>query len=240
MSSQFLIKQLGTNMRYPLLILSLFLIASCSDTRLDNYQNTRFKHSETGKPYDQNSSFGEIKVFEDTWVGKSGSNDLENLLAFINQKTKENKLRKFILIDISYGEKASAQNFAKILNQSLVNQSANRFEIKLQPGPASALANSLSVKIRSVEIQPKDCSPDKEVLNRTVGGYYEAKFGCAYANNIAAMLDNPQDAIMPRGSEPANAQRVIRILRAYLDGAATGAAIPANEAGEASEVSSSN
>jgi len=117
-------------MRYLPLILSVFLVASCSDTRLDNYQNTRFKHSDTGKPYDQNSSFGEIKVFEDNWVGNNGSSDLENLLVFINQKTKENKLRKFILIDISYREKSSAENFAELLNQSLMTQSANRFEKK--------------------------------------------------------------------------------------------------------------
>lgn len=49
------------------------------------------------------------------------------------------------------------------------------------------------------------------------------RFGCAHRNNLAAMIEAPNDLIEPRASTPPNAARRIQVLGEYVSGGATAA-----------------
>ena len=44
------------------------------------------------------------------------------------------------------------------------------------------------------------------------------RFGCAYQHNVAAMLENPRDAVSARPSTPASADRRRHVLEKYVTG----------------------
>ncbi len=222
--------------QYLPLVLSTFVLVSCTDSRPKHSEQRVFQQTNLAQSYDQNSSFGELEVSEIIWTGSADQNAKRALLDLIEKQINEDKSKKFIILDIGYKQKENAETLAKDLSKSLQSQDRFKFDISIEENATPSLREHLSVKVTSVHIKPRDCSPEKVPLGKSIGGYFEAKFGCTYANNISAMLDNPRDATVPRGSEPVNAQRVIRILRSYIEGTATGTAISESEVGEASKI----
>lgn len=61
-------------------------------------------------------------------------------------------------------------------------------------------------------------------------------FGCAYQNNLAAMLVDPHDLIAPRGMDPADPMRRSTVLESYRAGDVTGAERAEEESGQVSEI----
>ena len=59
--------------------------------------------------------------------------------------------------------------------------------------------------------------PNLDQRNRT-----PLNFGCAYQQNIAAMLENPTDIVAPRPVTPGSADRRRKVLSAYVAGEKTG------------------
>ncbi|MCJ8323698.1 MAG: CpaD family pilus assembly protein [Rhizobiales bacterium] len=76
--------------------------------------------------------------------------------------------------------------------------------------------------------------------NQNLGTNYLNKnyqtFGCAYQNNLAAMISNPKDLISPSALSAASAERRQIIWSKYIAGVATGAAKSSDESATISEV----
>lgn len=219
-------------------LMAVLLAMSCTGdvTKVKNNASTNTPSASLA--FDANSSFGDIEIFEERLVFQSTVSEAERLSLMVKKQIRKIPSKQFFLIDIEAKRKEDASKFGKMV-QSILNQQRVNFEIKIGAGSDKPKSQTISVLLRSAWIKPKDCSHNVSPILERVGSYHEAKFGCSYANNIAAMLDNPRDAIAPRKAEALSTIRTMQILRAYVEGKATGAALPESEAGEASAVSSS-
>ena len=66
-----------------------------------------------------------------------------------------------------------------------------------------------------------ECPHYKGDPNLDARNWTPLSFGCAYQNNVAAMLENPNDAAAPRPATPASADRRRKVLSAYVAGEKT-------------------
>lgn len=70
--------------------------------------------------------------------------------------------------------------------------------------------------------KPTQCPHFKGDPNFDARNWTPLNFGCAYQNNVAIMLENPQDAVAPRPTTPPSADRRRHVLSAYVAGEKTG------------------
>ncbi|RAI43226.1 pilus assembly protein CpaD [Rhodoplanes roseus] len=80
------------------------------------------------------------------------------------------------------------------------------------------------------DIGPSYANPDY-MTNRP---YFN--LGCATQRNLAAMVDDPQDLVQPRGETPAMTSRRTVVLDKYRKGEATGGIYPKEDKGKISDV----
>jgi len=212
-------------MKKILMIGAVFALVGCADNR-----NT----------FDRYSELGALSVEEKEFSFLEEPEDIQGLVNFIKEITSENKRKKYILFDVESRTLSSAKSTVEKLEEQLSGVPHVHFDVRYRLVPVDKVSAQNVIKIKSLFIKPRDCAPPSKSLLGRNGGYNSVVFGCAYANNIGAMIDNPRDVIAPRGNETINPQRTMRMLRAYIDGEATGSALPENEAGEASEVTSSD
>ena len=238
MPRQFAIKLLVIDMKKIAILMSFVFATSCTSATKppENPSSTVAKTSSS--PIDANSAFGEIEIKEESLIVERNEFDAEKLLSVIQKHTKYTGYKKFFLIDLQAGAQSNADEFASIVNNALKKTKLN-YEIQVKPGNEQKIQESVLVRLRSIHIKPRDCSPKKPGPREILGSYYEEKFGCSYANNIAAMIHNPRDTLAPHGSAFLDTPRAMKVLRNYIDGQRTGALRPEGEAGEVSEVSPS-
>ena len=70
--------------------------------------------------------------------------------------------------------------------------------------------------------KPTQCPQHKGDPNLDTRNWTPLGFGCAYQNNVAVMLENPQDAVAPRPTTPPSADRRRHVLSSYAAGEKTG------------------
>jgi type IV pilus biogenesis protein CpaD/CtpE len=220
--------------RIAFIIVALALAACAGDIRRVD-PKVSMQMDTTNAAFDTNSSLGDIVISDEIKISLDSQDNVNQLGNVIKKRQSETSLKQFFFIDLVTSENSSSSDFIRLITASLRPISAN-YEINVVQPTEPLPDGKAFLKLRSIKIKPRDCSPNSSPPLETVGGYYEAKFGCAFANNIGAMLDSPRDALKPRTTGVVDAQRTMRILRAYIDGTATSAAIPTNEAGEASAV----
>ena len=220
--------------RIAFIIVALALAACAGDIRRVD-PKVSMQMDTTNAAFDTNSSLGEIVISDEIKISLDSQDSVNQLGNVIKKRQSETSLKQFFFIDLVTSENSSSSDFIRLITASLRPMSAN-YEINVVQPTEPLPDGKAFLKLRSIKIKPRDCSPNSSPPLETVGGYYEAKFGCAFANNIGAMLDSPRDALKPRTTGVVDAQRTMKILRAYIDGTATSAAIPTNEAGEASAV----
>jgi len=220
--------------RIAFIIVALALAACAGDIRRVD-PKVSMQMDTTNAAFDTNSSLGEIVISDEIKISLDSQDNVNQLGNVIKKRQSETSLKQFFFIDLVTSENSSSSDFIRLITASLRPISAN-YEINVVQPTEPLPDGKAFLKLRSIKIKPRDCSPNSSPPLETVGGYYEAKFGCAFANNIGAMLDSPRDALKPRTTGVVDAQRTMKILRAYIDGTATSAAIPTNEAGEASAV----
>jgi type IV pilus biogenesis protein CpaD/CtpE len=220
--------------RIAFIIVALALAACAGDIRRVD-PKVSMQMDTTNAAFDTNSSLGEIVISDEIKISLDSQDSVNQLGNVIKKRQSETSLKQFFFIDLVTSKNSSSSDFIRLITASLRPMSAN-YEINVVQPTEPLPDGKAFLKLRSIKIKPRDCSPNSSPPLETVGGYYEAKFGCAFANNIGAMLDSPRDALKPRTTGVVDAQRTMKILRAYIDGTATSAAIPTNEAGEASAV----
>jgi len=220
--------------RIAFIIVTLALAACAGDIRRVD-PKVSMQMDTTNAAFDTNSSLGEIVISDEIKISLDSQDNVNQLGNVIKKRQSETSLKQFFFIDLVTSKNSSSSDFIRLITASLRPMSAN-YEINVVQPTEPLPDGKAFLKLRSIKIKPRDCSPNSSPPLETVGGYYEAKFGCAFANNIGAMLDSPRDALKPRTTGVVDAQRTMKILRAYIDGTATSAAIPTNEAGEASAV----
>jgi pilus biogenesis lipoprotein CpaD len=239
MQRQFEIKLLGIDMTRLAILIAVVFVSSCTSTVNTPSNSSVIFPKSKAAPVDQNSAFGEIEIDEESFIVEQDNFNANKLVSIITKQTRNKNSKQFFLIDLLSKEQATANEFARVANDALKATNLN-FQIKVKSGDELNNQETVLVKLRSISIKPRDCAPTNPGPRQVLGGYYEAKFGCSYSNNIAAMIDNPRDTIAPRGHTFLDTPRAMKVLRSYLDGEVTGATRPEGEAGEVSEVSSSN
>jgi len=220
----------------PLIMISL-LVSCTSNEKTIEQKASQFAHNITS-PLDERSSLGKIEISEETISVDANTTDANEVLALVEKNISQNNVKHFFLIDLKSQDTPSATRVAVLIHKALEPLNIN-YDIKISTDSREFKEQNVLLSLRAVSIKPRDCSPITTNVPGRVGGYNEARFGCAFANNISAMIDNPRDVITPRGTTVAITPRTIKILRSYLEGEAAGADLPKNEAGEASEVSPS-
>jgi pilus assembly protein CpaD len=65
---------------------------------------------------------------------------------------------------------------------------------------------------------PSECGVWKGLRSNDYRNMRSPNFGCAYQNNIAAMLADPHDLIAPAASSPRDAMNATRAIEAYRSG----------------------
>jgi pilus biogenesis lipoprotein CpaD len=231
-------KLLVIDMKKVAILMSLVVVASCTSAIKPRENSSSYIAQSNVAPIDANSTFGELEIKEETLIVERNEFDAEKLLFVIQKHSKSTAYKQFFLIDLQSTAQSNAQEFSRIANDALKKTKLN-YQIKVKPGNDAKNLESVLVRLRSIHIKPRDCSPSAPEPRQVLGSYYEAKFGCSYANNIAAMIDNPRDTLAPRGNAFLDTPRAMTVLRKYIDGEPTGALRPEGEAGEASEVSPS-
>ena len=82
-------------------------------------------------------------------------------------------------------------------------------------------------------------SPECGYWSRNIANTYDNKqsgnFGCATQRNLAAMVANPRDLVVPRTMDPADAARRDVVIDAYRKGDTTGSERSGDESGKVSE-----
>jgi len=81
-----------------------------------------------------------------------------------------------------------------------------------------------------------ECGAWPESSTKTSENKPTWSMGCASQNNLAAMIDNPRDLIVPRNSAPTDAQRRDKVFEQYRAGEVTTAERSAAEVGTVSSV----
>jgi len=238
MPRQSAIKLLVIDMKKIAILMSFVFVTSCTSAIKPTENSASSAAQKSVSPIDANSAFGELEIKEETLIVEQDEFDAKKLLSLVQKHKRETAYKQFFLIDIESTVKSNAQEFSEIANDALKNTQLN-YQIKVKSGNESKSRERVLVRLRSIHIKPRDCSPKAPGPRGVMGSYYEAKFGCSYANNIAAMIDNPRDTLAPRGNALLDTPRAMTVLRKYIDGEPTGALPPESEAGQASEVSPS-
>jgi pilus biogenesis lipoprotein CpaD len=238
MPRQFVIKLLVIDMKKIVILMSFVFATSCTSAMKTPENSSSSVAQNSVSPIDANSAFGELEIKEESFIVEQNELNAEKLLSIIQKHTRKTAYKQFFLIDLQSTAPKNAHEFARIANDAL-NPTNLNYQIKVKSGNEPNTGKTISVRLRSINIKPRDCSPENPGPREVLGSYYEAKFGCSFANNIAAMIDNPRDTLTPRGNAFFDTRRAMTVLRKYIDGEPTGALLPEGEAGEVSEVTPS-
>jgi type IV pilus biogenesis protein CpaD/CtpE len=196
--------------------------------------------SEGQKTISRYSEMGPIHLEKNELVLQNKLDNKSVISKFVDGLSGTSSRKKYIFVDIETGDLSNAAATAEFVGSRLKAKPFIHYDVKYRLVSGADASNKQVIRVKTLFFKPRDCTPTEKSILEKSGGYNGLEFGCAYVNNIGAMVDNPRDIIAPRGSESVNSQRTMRMLRAYIDGDATGSALPENEAGEASEVTSSD
>ena len=97
-------------------------------------------------------------------------------------------------------------------------------------------SSAVILSYRRYDAIASECGAWPESSTKTSENKPTWSFGCASQNNLAAMIDNPRDLIVPRNGAPTDAQRRDKVFEQYRAGEVTTAQRSAAESGTVSSV----
>jgi len=97
-------------------------------------------------------------------------------------------------------------------------------------------SSAVILSYRRYQAVASECGAWPESSTKTSENKPFWSLGCASQNNLAAMIDNPRDLIVPRNSAPTDAQRRDNVFDQYRAGEVTTAERSAAESGTVSDV----
>ncbi len=97
-------------------------------------------------------------------------------------------------------------------------------------------SSAVILSYRRYQAVASECGTWPDSASKTSENKPVWSFGCASQNNLAAMVANPKDLIMPRNSAPADAQRRDKVFELYRAGEVTTAVRSDAETGTVSSV----
>jgi pilus assembly protein CpaD len=100
----------------------------------------------------------------------------------------------------------------------------------------SRRSSAVILSYRHYSASTNECGAWPESNTITKNNQPSWSFGCATQNNLAAMIANPRDLIVPRNSSPADAQRRDTVIGKYRAGKDTTAAVSSQANGSVSSV----
>lgn len=107
----------------------------------------------------------------------------------------------------------AARDFARIANATGVPKS--RISISSYQSQAPEVAAPVRVTFTAVRAQTNKCGRWPEDMTETSENKHYANFGCAYQNNLAAQVANPNDFLGPRKPTEVDAEKRGKVFDNY-------------------------
>lgn len=107
----------------------------------------------------------------------------------------------------------AARDFARIAKANGVP--ASRISITTYQAGAPDTSAPVRVSFMGVKAHTNECGVWPEDLTRTKNNTHYANFGCAYQNNIAAQISNPNDLLGPRKPTTIDAENRSVVIEDY-------------------------
>ncbi len=129
---------------------------------------------------------------------------------------------------------AAVADVRRIIERNAIPRSSIRM-VNYRPGSRRG-SSGVILSYRRYNAIASECGAWPESSTKTSENKPSWSLGCASQNNLAAMIDNPRDLIVPRNSTPTDAQRRDTVFDQYRAGEVTTAERSAAEAGTVSSV----
>lgn len=126
-----------------------------------------------------------------------------------------------VMVPAGSANEAAARTIAPKVVAVLVSSGIPRRRVRTSSYYASESGSSAPIRLSYTSLQAsvEECGKWPEDLagpNSDNQNYHN--FGCAYQNNLAAMVANPADLLGPRGMTPIDAERRNVAIETYRDG----------------------
>ena len=125
-----------------------------------------------------------------------------------------------IQVPTGSSNEVAAELTGRAVHYSLVRAGVPRSAISVASYPAEGYDRPAAVRLAFLKVKavtPKCGVWPTSVSSRNDNAEYE-NFGCAYQNNLAAMVSNPADLVRPRDMGPANGARRAKVITDYSNG----------------------
>ena len=125
-----------------------------------------------------------------------------------------------IQVPAAAANEIAAGSTGHAVHYALVRAGVPRSAIRVAPYFVGNHARTASVRLSFLRVKavtPKCGVWPEKVPNSFDNAQYQ-NYGCAYQQNIAAMVANPADFVRPRPLEPANGERRAKVISDYQQG----------------------
>jgi pilus assembly protein CpaD len=192
------------------------LLAGCSS--YDEIMADDYRPVSVQERYPIRVENARVKLGVATPTGKLKPDQVNGVIAFTNNA----KTAGLSGITVKYpsGSKkgrATANEIAQII----AKQNVPRNQIHVESYAASPNAPVQLSFVRKVAITT-ECGDWSANLGFNYENEPYQNFGCAYQNNIAAMVSNPEDLETPRSMSPALAANRVQVMKVYFDNKTAG------------------
>jgi pilus assembly protein CpaD len=144
-----------------------------------------------------------------------------------------------VIVNMPSGGAADTRSAGALptIRNTLLQAGVTSQAIAVMHYPASGPAHLAPVRLTFAKLEarlPTDCGHWQDDANGDkFGGAYNREywnFGCAYQQNLAAMVADPEDFVRPRAEDPAYSPRRATVVGKYTKGEASATTYPDSDA----------
>lgn len=129
-----------------------------------------------------------------------------------------------IQVPTSSANEVAAGSTGRAVHYALVQAGVPHGQIQVAPYYAGDHARAAPVRLSYLRVKAvaPQCGVWPELSSNNRHNPQYQNFGCAQQQNLAAMVANPADFVMPRATTPANGRRRARVITTYEEVGNTG------------------
>jgi len=212
---------LSSRLAKPAAALAVFVALAGCDTPFPETQNQYVPVSSYDR-FPIEVAKGPVKFDVPTESGKLNAQQRDTVIRFA-QQAKSNYASTIHVRRPSGGGRGMA--VAGSIQRILLKQGVPESMIVQSTYPGSAESPVVISYIRTYAVT-QECGNWDEDLTITFSNSGYDNFGCAVQNNVAAMVANPNDLVMPRTETPSDPMRRSTVFNKYREGVPTNTTPP--------------